>query len=111
VLHWQPHDVPILVAARLFKPLGNRPPNSVKFFATPEVLGLVKDRAWLAKVTNALNQHWHKKKMPPNARLRSMVMAPPCGNWKQRAGDWWGMVVAELILTLVCEPKCSYEVK
>jgi hypothetical protein len=33
VLNCQPHDVPILVAARLLKPLGNPPPNSVKLFA------------------------------------------------------------------------------
>lgn len=50
------HD-PFLVAAGLLKPLGNPQPNSVKFFATLELLELVKDRAWLAKVTSALNQH------------------------------------------------------
>ena len=54
-------DVRILVAARLLKPLGNPPANGVKFFATVELLELVKDRVWLAKVTNALNQHWQKK--------------------------------------------------
>jgi hypothetical protein len=37
------------------KPLGNPPPNSVKSFAVSELLELVKDRAQLAKVTNALN--------------------------------------------------------
>ncbi len=61
VLNCQPHDVPILVGARLLKPLGNPPPNSVKYFASLEVLELAKDRTWLAKVTNALNQHWQHK--------------------------------------------------
>src|ERR1019366_7848705 len=61
VLNCQPADVPILMAARLLKPLGNPPPNSVKYFAALELLELMKDRAWLAKVTNALNQHWQKK--------------------------------------------------
>jgi hypothetical protein len=61
VLNCQPHDVPILVAVRLLKPLGNPPPNGIKFFAASELLELVKDRAWLAKVTNALNQHWQKR--------------------------------------------------
>ena len=60
-LNCQPHDVPILVAARLLKPLGNPPPNSVKFFATLEVLDHAKDRTWLAKVTNTLNQHWQNR--------------------------------------------------
>ena len=61
VLNCQPHDVPILVAARLLKPLGNPAPNGVKYFATLELLELVKDRTWLARMTNALNQHWQKK--------------------------------------------------
>ena len=61
VLNCQPHDVPILVAARLLKPLGNPPPNSVKFYAASELLEQIEDRAWLAKVTNALNQHWQKR--------------------------------------------------
>ena len=61
VLNCQQHDIPILVAARLLKPLGNPPPNSVKFFAALEVLELAKDRTWLAKVTNTLNQHWQKR--------------------------------------------------
>jgi hypothetical protein len=61
VLNCQPHDVPILVGVRLLKPLGNPPPQSVKYFAASELLEQVKDRMWLAKVTNALNQHWQKR--------------------------------------------------
>jgi hypothetical protein len=67
VLNCQQHDVPILVAARLLKPLGNPPPNGIKFFATTDVLELTKDRGWLVKATTAINQHWHKK----NATKRS----------------------------------------
>lgn len=66
VLNCPNHDVPILVAARLLKPLGNPPPNSIKFFATTEVLELTKDRSWLVKVTTTINQHWAQK----NARQR-----------------------------------------
>src|SRR5271155_5002756 len=61
VLNCQPHDVPVLIASRLLKPLGNPAPNSIKFFARDELLELAKDRAWLAKVTSTINQHWHKK--------------------------------------------------
>ena len=63
VLNCQPHDVPVLVAARLLKPLGNPQPNSVKYFATLEVLEHAKDRTRLAKVTNSLSQYWQKKRM------------------------------------------------
>jgi len=52
---------PILVAARLLKPLGNPPTNSVKFFAARELLEQAQDRAWPAKVSNTLNQDWQKK--------------------------------------------------
>jgi hypothetical protein len=70
LLGCQPHDVPILVSTRLLKPLGNPPPNGIKFFATVDVLELAKDRSWLAKVTNSINQHWHNK----NARQKRHVM-------------------------------------
>jgi hypothetical protein len=60
VLNCQTHDVPILVGARLLKPLGNPQKNGTKFFATAELLELMKDRAWLDKVTNAINQHWQR---------------------------------------------------
>jgi hypothetical protein len=70
VLNCQPHDVPILVAARLLKPLGNPPANSVKYFAALEVLEFCKDRTWLAKATNALNQHWQKKNASKNVWKR-----------------------------------------
>lgn len=61
VLNCQAHDVPILVSTRLLKPLGNPPPNGIKFFATLEILDLLKDRSWLAKMTNTICQHWQKK--------------------------------------------------
>ncbi len=67
VLNCQPHDIPVLVAAKLVKPLGNPPANGIKFFATTEILESAKDRHWLAKVTTSIYQHWQKK----NQRKRS----------------------------------------
>jgi hypothetical protein len=61
VLNCQPHDVPALVAAKLLKPLGNPPPNGIKFFATADILELTKDRNWLVRVSSTIYQHWHKK--------------------------------------------------
>ena len=66
VLNCQTHDVPILVAARLLRPLGNPPPNGTKYFSTADVLELTKDRSWLGKITNTVCLHWQKK----NARKR-----------------------------------------
>ena len=61
VLNCQSHDVPVLVAARLLKPLGDPMPNAVKYFGTLGVLELARDRGWLAKVTNVVSQHWKTK--------------------------------------------------
>jgi len=61
VINCQPHDVSVLVSARLLRPLGHPLPNCVKYFATAESIELMKDRAWLAKLTNAVTQHWQKK--------------------------------------------------
>lgn len=71
VINCQAHDIPVLVAARLLKPLGNAPPNSVKYFATAELIELMGDRAWLAKVTNTVTQYWQKKNR--GKRTRSSI--------------------------------------
>jgi len=72
VLNCQAHDVPVLVATKLLKPLGNPPPNGIKFFATSDLLELTKDRNWLTRVTLAINQHWQKQ----NARKREHAQVP-----------------------------------
>lgn len=68
VINCQPHDVPVLLVARLLKPLGNPTPNSVKYFAAVEILELVKDPTWLAKITNAVSQHWQRKNLHKKSR-------------------------------------------
>ncbi len=63
VLNCQAHDVPVLVAARLLKPLGNPPQNGTKFFATQQVLEQAKDEKWMHRMTVAIYQHWHKRNL------------------------------------------------
>jgi hypothetical protein len=65
VLNCQPHDIPALVAARLLKPLGNPAANSIKYFATADLLESIKDRNWLVRVSTTIYQHWHKKNSRP----------------------------------------------
>src|SRR5438094_8998164 len=69
VLNCQAHDIPILVASRLLKPLGNPPPNGIKFFSTSEVVELAQDRTWLVKLTNAVNRHWRSQNERKKSRL------------------------------------------
>ena len=74
--NFQPHDIPILVAARLLKPLGSPPRNGPKVFAAVEVINLAKDIPWLAKATNVVHQHWRKK----NQRKNNRASGDPCDN-------------------------------
>ena len=71
MLGCQTHDMPILISSKLLKPLGNPAPNAIKFFATADVLDLVKDRSWLAKITNIIGQHWHKRNMRQKTHSRN----------------------------------------
>ena len=59
--NFQEHDVPVLVAHGHLKPLGSPVRNGIKYFATVEILALAKDRAWLAKATNTIREHWRTK--------------------------------------------------
>ncbi len=75
VLNCQSHDVPVLVAVRLLKPLGNPMPNAVKYFGTLDVLEMARDRAWLAKVTNAVSQHSESEESAEDRSWRKWRLA------------------------------------
>ena len=53
-LGFELHEIPILVAANLLKPLGNRARNSTKFFATQALERLRRDEKWLARASDAI---------------------------------------------------------
>src|SRR5690242_19134149 len=44
------HDIPILLAAKVLKPLGDPPDNGVKYVSKEFILERSKDEAWLARV-------------------------------------------------------------
>ena len=61
VLNCQAHDVPILVGARLLKPLGRPTASGSKYFATVELQSLRNDTRWLAKASDAIVNYWRSK--------------------------------------------------
>lgn len=69
MLNCAAHDIPVLVAEHLLKPLGDPQPNGAKLFATCEVLELAADRAWLNRATHAIQQYWQGKN-----RLRKLSL-------------------------------------
>ncbi len=70
---------PVLVAAKLLKPLGNPPQNGIKFFATAELVESMKERNWLTRVTVAINQHWHQKNVRCKRRVSRNLGLEPAG--------------------------------
>ena len=66
-LGFKPHDIPILVARGLLKPLGRPMPNSEKYFARSKLVEAENNEEWLSRATAVLSQHWQAK----NARKKS----------------------------------------
>jgi len=66
VLGFALHDIPVLAAKGLLRPLGNPAPNGQKYFATRDVDALRNDSAWLSKASKAMTSHWKSK----NARAK-----------------------------------------
>src|SRR4051794_3995952 len=57
LLNFATHDIPVLVRAKLLRPLGNPRKCSVKYFAAVDIIRLAQDAAWLGKATNAIYSH------------------------------------------------------
>ena len=66
-LGFEPHEIPILIAAGLLKPLGHPARNATKFFATQALEQLRSDEKWLARASDAICQYWRER----NAHNRS----------------------------------------
>jgi hypothetical protein len=61
LLGFQPHDIPVLVAKKLLRPLGKPVPQAPKYFAAPEIEKLATNPAWLGKAAQAMCDHWKGK--------------------------------------------------
>ena len=61
VLGFLAHEVSILVATGLLKPLGRPAQNGHKFFCSKEIMELSENRDWLDKATRAVARHWRER--------------------------------------------------
>ncbi len=57
------HEIPMLTAAGLLKPLGRPPENGGKFFATNDLDKLKRDSAWLAQACDAVVKYWKDRNL------------------------------------------------
>jgi len=58
LLGFKRHEIPILVRAKLLKPLANPPRNAVKYFASAEIEQYARDPDWLSRATKAVYKYW-----------------------------------------------------
>ena len=70
------HDISILVAEGLLKPLGRPARNAPKHFARTELEVCVQDHKWLGRATAVIQAHWrsgHPRKSEAAGRQRDGV--------------------------------------
>ena len=53
-LGFKPHDIPVLTAAGLLKPLGHPARNCIKHYATENLQALRGDEKWLARASDTI---------------------------------------------------------
>jgi hypothetical protein len=60
-LGFSPHEIPILIAKGLLKPLGHPPHNGQKFFLAKTLEELRRDEKWFGKASDAIVEYWRYK--------------------------------------------------
>ena len=55
------HEIPILMAKGLLKPLGHPAHNGQKFFLTTTLDDLRRDEKWFSKASDAVLEYWRYK--------------------------------------------------
>ena len=60
-LGFEPHEIPMLIAASLLKPLGKPARNFTKYFATEALEQLRRDEKWLARASDSIAAYWRQR--------------------------------------------------
>lgn len=55
------HEIPILIAKGLLKPLGHPAHNGQKYFLAKTLEELRRDEKWFGKASDAIVEHWRYK--------------------------------------------------
>jgi len=61
LLGFNEHEIPILMAKGLLKPLGHPAHNGQKFFLTATLEDLRRDEKWFSKASDAVLEYWRYK--------------------------------------------------
>ena len=60
-LGFKPHDIPVLTAAGLLKPLGHPARNSVKYYLAETLQQCRRDEKWQSRACDTVASHWQSK--------------------------------------------------
>ena len=60
-LGFGPHEITILMAEGLLKPLGRPPSTGVKYFSVVALEELRRDQKWLARASDCIVQYWKSR--------------------------------------------------
>jgi hypothetical protein len=76
-LGFSAHEIQILIARTLLKPLGHPAPNGPKYFLTAMIEDLRRDEKWHGNVADAVPEYWRfkngRKQDPPVPRQPSRL--------------------------------------
>jgi hypothetical protein len=81
-LGFSPHEIPILMAEGLLKPLGRPPATGTKYFSTAALEELRKDEKWLARASDCIVEYWRVRNDRKTAHRKEAHDAPD-GNGSQ----------------------------
>jgi hypothetical protein len=75
-LGFEQHEITILMADGLLKPLGRPPTSGVKHFSAVALEELRRDEKWLARASDCIVQYWKSRNVKRPARLGKPQYAP-----------------------------------
>jgi hypothetical protein len=70
------HEIPMLTAAGLLKPLGEPSENGCKFFAASDLDILRQDATWLAKACNTVVKYWKDRNLQRTTKNAKAMRQP-----------------------------------
>ena len=75
-LGFAPHEITILMAEGLLKPLGRPPTTGVKHFSAVALEELRRDQKWLARASDCIVQYWKSRNERKTAHRGKFHAAP-----------------------------------
>ena len=75
-LGFAPHEITILMAEGLLKPLGRPPTTGVKYFSAVALEEMRRDQKWLARASDCVVQYWKERNEKKAAHRGSSHDAP-----------------------------------